>query len=218
MTLRAKLEALWDEAKRTRHPGLTQAYEALIRNLSTVDTAAQSLKAGDPMPHFLLPNVESRLIDSRDLLDQGPLVVSFFRGEWCPFCTLELQALQKKQTEIERLGAKLVAVTPDTGAALRAAKEKHGLPFEVLSDIDQALGLQFGIVFRLPDAIQRFYLDRDIDLPIRHGNSAWLLPVPATFVIDQKGEIRHAYVDVNFARRMEPDDIVKAVQAISTPD
>ncbi len=212
MTLKAKLEALWDNAKRTRHPGLTQAYEALIRNLSAVDITTQSLKAGDPMPHFLLPNVESRLVASHDLLEHGPLVVSFFRGEWCPFCTLELQALQKKLSEIEKLGANLVAITPDTGAALRAAKEKHRLPFQVLSDIDHALGLQFGI------AIQRFYLDRGIDLPIRHGSSAWLLPMPATFVIDQKGKIRHAYVDVNFARRMEPDDIIKAVQAISIPD
>jgi peroxiredoxin len=87
----------------------------------------------------------------------------------------------------------------------------------VLSDVDHALGLQFGIVFRVPDAIQRFYLDRNIDLPARHGSNAWLLPLPATFVVDRKGEIRHAYADVNFAHRMEPDDIVKAVRAISTP-
>jgi alkyl hydroperoxide reductase subunit AhpC len=128
MTLKAKLEALWDNAQRTRHPGLTQAYKALIRNLSAIDMTAQSLKAGDPMPHFLLPNVDSRLVNSRELLERGPLVVSFFRGEWCPFCTLELQALRKKQVEIEKLGATLVAVTPDTGAALRAAKEKYRLP------------------------------------------------------------------------------------------
>jgi peroxiredoxin len=218
MTLKAKLNALWDKTLRTERRDLTQAYEALIQRLSEVDMTARSLKAGDSMPRFLLPSVEGRLVDSSDLLEKGPLVVSFFRGEWCAFCTLELEALQTKLPEIEQLGATLVAVTADTGEWLRAAKGRRAVRFEVLSDVDHALGFQFGIIFRVPDALRRVYLEIGVDLAARHGNDAWLLPVPATFVVDRKGTIRHAYVDVDFTRRMEPDDIVKAVRAVSTPN
>jgi peroxiredoxin len=216
MMLKEKLDALWDTTLRTERRDLTEAYQTLFRKLSGVDIVSQSLKTGDAMPQFLLPNVEGNLVDSSALLEKGPLVISFFRGEWCPFCTLELEALQAKLPDIERLGANLVAVTADTGAALRAAKKEHGPPFEVLSDVDHALGLQFGIIYRLPDEIRSVYLEQGIDLAARHGNDACLLPVPATFVVDQRGEIRHAYVDGNFTHRMEPQDIVEAVRAIST--
>ena len=215
MTLKAELEVLWNETLRAQHRDLTEAHLALIRTLSEADMVTKSLKVGDLMPRFLLPNAEGCLVDSDDLLNKGPLVVSFFRGEWCAFCTLELRALHRKLPELEQLGANLVAVTADTGAALRSAKEKYGLPFEVLSDVDCALGLRFGIIFKVPDAIQRFYRVDGVDLAARHGNGASLLPVPATFVVDRHGKICHAYVDVDFSRRMEPDDIVTAVRAIS---
>lgn len=94
MMLKAKLDALWDKTLRTERPDLTGAYQTLFRRLAGVDIVQQSLKAGDAMPQFLLPNVEGNLVDSSALLEKGPLVVSFFRGKWCPFCTLELEALQ----------------------------------------------------------------------------------------------------------------------------
>jgi peroxiredoxin len=150
MTLRDQLDEQWRRT-RERSPEIRQAYEALVRDLVASGLASSSLKSGDRLPDFELPTVEGRLIASHELLQKGPLVISFFRGGWCPYFTLELKALQQSLAEIERLGATLVAITPDTGAALASAKRKNGLAYEVLSDVDNGVGLTFGIIFRVPE-------------------------------------------------------------------
>jgi peroxiredoxin len=129
------------------------------------------------------------------------------------YWTLELKALQQSLPQIERLGATLVAITPDTGAALASAKRENGLAYEVLSDVDNGVGLMFGIIFRVPEAIRALYRRLGIDLGTRHGNSTdgWLLPLPATYIVDRPGIIRHAEFDPDFKRRMEPAEIVRVV-------
>jgi peroxiredoxin len=212
MTLRDQLDEQWRRT-RERSPEIRQAYEALVRDLVASGLASSSLKSGDRLPDFELPTVEGRLIASHELLQKGPLVISFFRGGWCPYCTLELKALQQSLPEIERLGATLVAITPDTGAALASAKRKNGLAYEVLSDVDNGVGLTFGIIFRVPEAIRALYRGLGIDRGVRHGNSTdeWLLPLPATYIVDRAGIIRHAELDPDFKRRMEPAEIVRLV-------
>ncbi len=212
MTLRDQLD---EQRRRTRErsPEIRQAYEALVRDLAASGLTASSLKIGDRLPDFELPNVEGRLITSDELLQKGLLVISFFRGGWCPYCTLELNALQQSLPEIERLGATLVAITPDTGAALASAKRKNKLAYDVLSDVDNGVGLTFGIIFRVPEAIRALYRGLGIDLGARHGNNTdeWLLPLPATYIVDRGGIIRHAQLDPDFKRRMEPAEIVRVV-------
>lgn len=215
MSLREQLEARWRLAGE-RAPEFRRAYEALVRDLAASGLVDSALKAGTEMPEFELPNVEGRFVSSTELTGRGPLVVSFFRGGWCPYCTLELQALQQALPEIEKLGASLVAVTPDTGAALAAAKRSNNLGYEVLSDIDNGVGLGFGIIFRVPEAIRALYLRLGIDLGARHGNRTgeWLLPLPATYIVDRRGVIRHAELDADFTHRMEPAEIVGVLQRL----
>ena len=194
---------------------IRQGYDALVAQLAASGITEASLKAGDHIPEFELPSVEGRLVGSEELLGRGPLVLSFFRGGWCPYCALELGALQDALPDIEARGASAVAITPDTGAAFAAVKSKNGLDFDILSDLDYGLALLFGILFKLPDPIRDLYLRIGIDLGARHGNRhAWLLPIPATYVVDRQGIITHANVDPDFRRRMEPSEIIKALDRL----
>ena len=209
MSLREKLDEQW---RRTQSEEIRQGYEALVAQLVASRMPEASLKAGGRIPEFELPNVEGRLVGSEELLGRGPLVLSFFRGGWCPYCRLELGALQEALPDIEARGGSTVAITPDTGGAFAAVKRDNRLGFEILSDLDYGLELLFGIVFKLPDAIRNIYLRLGINLGARHGNRhAWLLPIPATYIVDRRGIITHANVDPDFRRRMEPSEIIAAL-------
>ncbi|HEV2546594.1 MAG TPA: peroxiredoxin-like family protein [Stellaceae bacterium] len=216
MSLRDQLDEQWRRT-RERSPEIRTAYEALVADLGRSGVVERALKAGDRMPEFELPDVEGTLVSSVELLARGPLALSFFRGGWCPYCRLELKALQETLPEIEHQGATLAAITPDTGTAFAAIKRAHELGFEVLSDVDNGVGLTFGIIFRVPLAIKELYLRLGIDLGARHGNATgeWLLPVPATYIVDRHGVIRHAELDPDFKQRMEPKEIVRSLSGLS---
>jgi len=190
------------------------AYEAVVRQLGRAEAADRALKVGDTIPSFMLPNAEGHIVFSDDLLRRGPLVVNFFRGNWCPYCRRTLEVLETALPNITATGGQLVALTPDTGSHLAATKRNHGLTYEVLSDVDGAVGLQFGVLFRAPDPYRELLAGRGVDLPARHGNEGWFIPMPATFVVDQQAVIRYAFVDVDFTRRAEPADIVGILRAI----
>ena len=216
MPLREQLEEQWQLTLK-QSPDLALAFDALMSGLGASNLAAASLKTGDPMPEIELPNAEGSFVAARDCIARGPLVLNFFRGGWCPYCSIELAALQAALPQIERLGASVLAVTPDTGAALDRVKRRLDLGFEVLSDVDNGVGLLFGIIFRVPQTVRDIYLKHDIDLGANHGNrgDSWLLPMPATYIVDRRGVIRHAAVELDFRRRMEPSDIIAALRALA---
>jgi peroxiredoxin len=215
MSLRDKLDERWRRT-RERSPEIARAYDALVEGLMVGKVAETSLKAGVRLPDFNLPNVEGHFVDSQTLLERGPLVINFFRGGWCPFCTAELRALQQTLPEIAARGASVVAITPDTGAAFAKAKRDNALGYEVLSDLDLGVALQFGLVFRVSDDLRDIYRRADLDLGARHGSAhdTWLLPIPATYIVDRRGVVRHAAVDSDFRHRMEPDEIVRVLDAL----
>ncbi|HTZ81415.1 MAG TPA: peroxiredoxin-like family protein [Stellaceae bacterium] len=190
------------------------AYEAIIGRLSRSEAASRALKVGDAMPSFMLPNAEGHLVVSDDLLKRGALVVNFFRGNWCPYCRRTLEALETALPRIAAAGGQLVALTPDTGEHLAATKRRQGLTCEVLSDVDGAVGLQFGVLFRTPEPYRALLAGAGIDLAARHGNEGWFIPMPATYVIDRLGVIRYAFVNADFTRRAEPDEIVRVLEEL----
>lgn len=193
-----------------------KAYNHLVGWLRENDIAARALKVGDAAPDFLLPDVNGRLVSSAQLRREGPLVLSFFRGGWCPFCVAELCALQATKAEIEELGAKLLVVTPETKDFPRKLKRSLGLDLNVLSDVDYGVAMSYGVLFRVPDETKAYYKEMGIDFGARHGSPMWMLPMPATYVIDPGGRIRSAFVDPDFTMREEPATIVKAVRRVSS--
>jgi peroxiredoxin len=215
MTLNEQLTKWWD-GTRERAPEVFHAYTLFVRALKAADIARQILKTGDLMPDFMLPNAEGQLVRSGALHAGGPLVLSFFRGGWCPYCVMELKALEAALPAIRRRSATLAAITPDTAAALSRDKRDHRLSFEILGDVDNGVALLFGLVFRVPPFIHDLWLSLGIDLGARHGNASgtWLLPIPATYIVDRRGIIRHAHIDSDFRKRMEPALILRRLSAI----
>ena len=210
MTLRAELVALVAE----RDAELRAMYDALADRLAT-GVAEAGPRSGDMMPDFVLPGSDGELVFSDDLLAAGPLVVVFFRGDWCPFCTATLVALNEIAPEVIGAGAGLVAISPDIGDYQREACLKLGLRFPVLSDIDQAIGLRFGTTYVVPEPLRAVWSSAGIDLEARHGDGGEMQPMPATFIADRSGVLRFAHVSGDVTDRVEPADIVRLVREMA---
>ena len=212
MSLKDKLE----KHQSNWPPQMRAAYEDLVRRLGAAETAKNALKVGDRIPDFTLPNAEGKLVSVEGLLARGALVINFFRGDWCPFCRLMLQALNEALPAIERQGANLIAVSPDTGGRLLRAKKRLNLTIELLSDVDNGVALDFGVAFRTPQAYRKILEGFGTNLPERHGNAAWIIPIPAAFVVDRSGIVRYAFVEPEFVRRAEPDAILGVLERLKT--
>lgn len=187
------------------------AYDEFLERLDAGQVAAGACKPGDRMPSFLLPSADGELIDSEELLARGPLVVTVFRGGWCPYCSATLEALEAALPDISGAGGMLVVMTPETGGRALAMKQGHSIYYEVLVDVDLAVAMAFGIVFRTPPLYVELLRRQGIDLAERSGNPAWLLPIPATFLIGRDGVIVQSWVNVDFTQRAEPTEIVAAL-------
>ena len=175
----------------------------------------QSLKVGDAIPAVTLPNALGKSVAVQDLLKAGPVVIAFYRGGWCPYCNMELRALQQVLPAIKAQGAQLVAIAPETPDNSLSTQEKNDLAFEVLSDVGNQVAREFGLVFTLPEYLRPLYQSFGIDLEAYNGDSSFELPVPATYVVDATGTIVHAFVNVDYTQRDDPDNIVAALQQLS---
>ncbi len=145
--------------------------------------------------------------------------MSFYRGKWCPYCRIELDALKDAAPDIAAAGGLLVAVTAeDKGGALTTKRDRK-LEFEILCDPENGLSLAFGLLFRVPSDFRDNYREIGVDFPVIYGNESWFLPVPATYVIERNGVIRHAYINPDFRERLEPAEIIavlKDLQKVSS--
>ncbi|MEM0924882.1 MAG: peroxiredoxin-like family protein [Planctomycetota bacterium] len=172
---------------------------------------------GQIAPGFKLPDANGNTIELSSLLDNGPVVLTFYRGGWCPYCNIELRALQSALPQIQSQGASLVAVSPQTPDQSLSTAEKNELEFRVLSDFGNQVAADYGLVFSLPEPLRPIYADFGIDLPAYNGDETFELPVPATYVIDREGYVRYAFVNADYRRRAEPSDIVAALESLSAP-
>lgn len=195
-------------------PAVRRAIADTVEALRQSGAAEAALRVGDTLPDFLLPDTEGRLVGRHDLLHGRGVVLTFFRGHWCPFCTAALTALERALPEIVALDARLVAVTPETGG--RAANPRGcGNGYSVLSDVDHGLAMACGVAFSTPLPYRRLLTAAGLDLGERQGHAGWFLPVPATFVLDAAGVVRWAFVEVDFTRRAEPHDILEVLRSLS---
>ena len=169
------------------------------------------ISVGDKFPQFALPNVVGDAISSEDFLAQGPLVVSFFRGAWCPFCNLELRAYQAALEDIHQLGANIVAISPQLPEDSLTMVAKANLTFEVLSDTGNSLAEHLGLVFELPRKIVDLYRSMGYDLERINGNVRWTLPAPATFVIDTDNTLVLSYCHADYTQRREPAEVLNSL-------
>lgn len=212
MNLTAALASTLAE-NRSRIPAAARTVmDQAIADLQQSDIVNRALAKGDVIPAFELPDALGQTVSSQTLLAAGPLVISFYRGGWCPYCSLELRALQESLPEIQAAGATLVAISPETPDNSLSTIEKQELTFEVLSDRGNQLARQFGLVFTLPESLRPIYAAFGIDLPAHNGDTTFELPVPATYVVETNGQIIHSFVDVDYTQRLAPEAIVDALQ------
>ncbi|MDJ0616626.1 MAG: peroxiredoxin-like family protein [Calothrix sp. MO_192.B10] len=172
---------------------------------------ANSLGVGDSAPDFQLPDAVGNIVQLQELLAKGPVVLTFYRGGWCPYCNLELRALQRSLPELEQYNASLVAVSPETPDNSLTTAEKNQLEFAVLSDRGLNVARQYGLVFTLDSELRPIYEQLGIDLPKHNGDESYELPIAATYVIDKEGVIRYAYVNTDYTQRAEPKEVIAAV-------
>jgi peroxiredoxin len=194
---------------------IRDAYDAVLAQLRESRLVTRAKKVGEFLPPFVLPNTAFKTISSADLLRHGPLIITFFRGDWCPYCALTLQALEAAMPEFAAAGATFVAIGPETGPVLLRTKTKYRLSFDLLTDAGMAYGAELGVSFTAPQAVKELLVSLNVDIPVRHGNPHWRLPVPATYVVDRSGRICYAYVDEDFTNRAEPEDVIAAVRVVS---
>ncbi|HRH46968.1 MAG TPA: peroxiredoxin-like family protein, partial [Pyrinomonadaceae bacterium] len=154
-----------------------------------IDYASKALKAEDTAPGFDLPNAVGKQISLMELLKEGPVIVSFYRGEWCPYCNLQLHAYNRILPQIKSLGANLVAISPQTPDHSLSMKEKNELEFEVLSDQNNQVAKQYGLTFKINEEMRPFHQQAGSDLSQFNGEDSWELPVPGTFIIASNGII-----------------------------
>lgn len=173
--------------------------------------AARALKAGDRAPQFTLADPDGKPVSSAELLARGPLAVSFYRGVWCPYCNMELQALQEVLPQLQQAGASLVAISPQLPANSRKAMRQNGLEFPILSDAGNEVAAAFGLRFTLPDYLVELYRSLKNELPAFNGDASWTLPMPARYVIAPDGVIVYAEVNPDYTRRPEPSDMLPTI-------
>jgi peroxiredoxin len=209
-TLKSRLEALL--ASRREVAAWNASYEEMVAELGRTGFADHALRVGEMFPDFVLPSAEGRLVSLASVRAGGPVIVGFFRGEWCPFCRLMLAALAEALPEIEAAGGTLLALTPETGGLPLDMKQYHKARFEVLSDVDCGVGLAAGVIFTVPKLYRARLVSSRIDFPSRHGNGGWFLPVPATYILRPDGVIAWRFLDVDFSHRPEPEEIIAALR------
>ena len=188
--------------------------EEIARMVSDIerDQLAPGVEVGESAPDFALPDASGRIVRLSQQLERGPAVVSFFRGAWCAACNLQLAALLRAIPEIRAAGGSLIGIHPDAGPFDLEARPEG---FFLVSDADQSVIRRYRLQFTVPAAVQRIYLgDFDIDISTRNRDGSWNLPVPGTFVLDQTGRVRRRHVTADFTRRMEPEDVVAALEEI----
>ncbi len=187
------------------HEPMHRATEELIAS----GAAAKALKPGDRAPAFILDDPDGNPVSSADLLAAGPLIVTFYRGVWCPYCNMDLQAMEATLPELRNRGASLVAISPQKPANSRRSPRENKLSFPILSDPRNDVAAAFGLRFTLPDYLADLYKRVfKNDLEVVNGDPSWTLPMPARFLIGQSGAIAYDEVNPDYTRRPDPDELI----------
>jgi peroxiredoxin len=206
LPLQGKLDALKAEFETNIAPApVVEALHRATDELIASGAPGKALKAGDVAPAFTLPDADGKPVSSRDLLAKGPLVVTFYRGVWCPYCNFDLTALEDARAEIEARGAGLVAVSQQTAPNSRKSQRQNGLGFPILSDKGGEVGAQFGVRWTVPNYLREIHKALGADLTQFNGEDSWTLSMPARYVIGQDGVIAYAEVNADYTRRPDSE-------------
>lgn len=216
MTLQDKLDAFKVEFETNQAPpAAVEAFHRSTQELIDAGVADRALGVGDSAPGFVLSDADGNEVSSSVLLGKGPLVLTFYRGFWCPYCNLELKALEAVRGEIESRGASLVAVSLQSPANSRKSQRQNALNFPILTDAGGALAEQFGLRWELQPYLVEVFKMFKVELPLIHQDERWTLPMPGRYVVDTDGTIAYAEVNPDYTRRPEPSDLLAVLDRLA---
>jgi len=194
-------------------PGYQEAVDRMVSRLKSYDAGQAAPKPGEPMPPFAMPDEQGRLVTLDSLLAEGPLAITFHRGHWCPYCRINTKAFAEAQKRIISTGANLAAIMPERQRFAAKFKAEGQGQYPVLTDIDNGYALSLSLAVWVGDEMQKILEAGGRQLPDYQGNNAWVLPIPATFVIAQDGIIIARFVDPDYRKRMAIEDLLSALKS-----
>jgi len=192
---------------------LVKTYEEGIELVRKSGVLEKAIKVGDKAPDFELPDATGKTVKLSELTANGPVVLTWYRGGWCPYCNIQLRGMQKLLPEMKAAGATLLALSPEKPDNSLSTAEKNKLEFIVLSDKSNTAARKFGVVYKLPEKVADSFKER-IDLAKLNGDDSMELPLAATYVIDAEGKVRYAFIDADYRKRAEPKDVLEAVKKL----
>lgn len=196
-------------------PSFADAVERLIHRLRQSGSGSTAPKVGEKMPNFILPDARGQLFSLDNLLEKGPVALSFHRGHWCPYCRINTNALAIAQCEVEPLGGQIVAITPDLSRFTTTMQEVGAKGyFPILTDVDNGYAMSLNLTIFVGREMMAFMKGNGWDIAPYQGNDAWMLPIPATFIVGRDGRIASRFIDPDYRRRMAIEDIVEALRTL----
>jgi peroxiredoxin len=210
-SLAERLQAFADAVRRFG-PHFQTAVDGLVARLKQHQVGEHAPKPGEEMPNFILPDPDGRLVSLDSLLHKGPVAVTFHRGHWCPYCRINTRALAEAQNQIAAEGGQVAAIMPDREHFAAALKSESGAPFPILTDIDNGYALSLNLAIWIGEEIQTMLQGRQ-DLPTFQGNTSWMLPIPATFVVGRDGLIRARFMDPDYRKPMAIADMLTVLRS-----
>lgn len=215
MALAAQLTAQYNDFMVSAPPAIKDPIISAKSNFNVSFDQSRVIKPGDVLPNFALPDATGKITSSAELLAVCPLLITFYRGEWCPFCNLALLELEKYVPEYYKRGAQFVAISPELPDRSLSTIQKHNLGFPVLSDVSNAYARQLGIVFRQDEGLREPFRTLGIDLRERNGDDSFEVPVPITLLVARDGVVKNVYVDPDFTKRLEPETTLRWIDALN---
>ena len=211
-SLKDKIQAKRSKSKIPNAARMTmvEATEEL-RKSGIIDKA---LKKGDKYIDFTLPNINGEKVSLSKKLKDGPIILTFYRGGWCPYCNIQLKAYQERIEDFKKAGGQLIAISPESIESANSTVKKNELQFEILTDNQNKEARKYGLVFKLSDKLKEVYLRFGLDLEKNQGNNSWELPIPATYIIDKSGKIVYSFLNVDYVQRAEPDEIINILESL----
>ncbi len=210
--LAGRLQAFADEV-RSLSAEFADTVERMVARLKASGAGESAPSPGEPMPEFLLPDQNGRLVSLSELLARGPVVVAFHRGHWCPYCRITADALTRIHDKIEGLGAQLVAITPEIERFNKELRSAVGARYPVLSDIDNGYALMLNLAFYVGDEKKKLMKFAGWNIPPYNANDNWTLPIPATFIVGSDGLVKARHIDPDYRKRMDVEAILEATRA-----
>lgn len=214
MSLATQLSNILENFKKHAPGDTKQAILSSNANFQASFNPKSAIQVGDALPEFRLPNAVGEEVTSASLLAMGPLLITFYRGEWCPFCNLALATMQQHLDKFEAKGVILVAISPELPNQSLTTIEKHALKFPVLSDVGNKFARKLGIVWTQPDSLRPIFEKFGHNLEARNGDDSFEVPIPATLLVDQKGVVRNTYINPDYTKRLEPEVALDWINAL----